>query len=139
MEMDEAFCPLYHHAVELIGRRWSAAIVRALMAGCTRFGQIREVVPALSDTMLAARLRELEDEGIVARQVSADRPPQVSYALTAKGAALKPAVVALTEWAERWVDPADVGRTRSTARTGSAARAASGARPPVTGARRRHG
>lgn len=137
MEMDEAFCPLYHHAVELIGRRWSAAIVRALMAGCTRFGQIREVVPALSDTMLAARLRELEDEGIVARQVSADRPPQVSYTLTAKGAALEPAVVALTEWAERWVDPADLDEGRPHGRAGAPAGSAPRPRRARTG--RSHG
>lgn len=109
MEIDEAFCPLYHHAVEVIGRRWSGAIVRAIMCGCTRFGQIRAVVPDLSDSMLSARLQELEREGIVVRSVDADRPPHVSYGLTAKGRELEVVIVALTDWAKRWVDPASVG------------------------------
>jgi DNA-binding HxlR family transcriptional regulator len=109
MEMNEAFCPLYHHAVEVIGRRWSGAIVRAVLAGCTRFGQIRETIPDLSDSMLSARLRELEEEEIVTRTVSGGHPPQVSYALTEKGRELEPVIVALTDWAERWLDPAAVG------------------------------
>ena len=109
VSIDEAFCPLYHHAVELVGRRWSGAIVRAVLAGRSRFGQIRQTIPDLSDSMLSARLQELEREGIVTRAVDSQRPPQVTYALTEKGRELEPIIVALTEWAERWVDPAEVG------------------------------
>lgn len=109
MEFDEAFCPLYHHAVEVVGRRWSGAIVRAIMAGCVRFGQIRQAIPDLSDSMLSTRLQELEQEGIVVRTVDGARPPHVTYTLTTKGRELEAAIVALTNWAVRWVDPRAVG------------------------------
>jgi|SRR5699024_4650824 len=124
MNLDEAFCPLYHHAVEVVGRRWSGAIVRAILAGCDRFGQIRETIPDLSDSMLSARLRDLEREGIVARTVDGDRPPQVTYTLTTKGRELEPAIVALTAWAERWVDPAEVGLDTHPHSTGTTSEAA---------------
>lgn len=106
MEIDEAFCPSYHHAVEVIGRRWSGAIIRALLAGHQRFGQIRSVIPGLSDAMLSTRLQELEAEGIVVRLVDDQRPPQVRYSLTDKGRELEPAIVALADWAEKWIDSA---------------------------------
>ena len=54
------FCPLYHRAIEIIGRRWTGAIVRALLAGNTRFSQICATVPGLSDRLLSERLKELE-------------------------------------------------------------------------------
>ena len=71
-----AFCPVYQRTVELIGRRWTGAILRALFSGVTRFSDLCETVPGLSDRMLAERLKELESEGIVRRTVilpSSDR------------------------------------------------------------------
>ena len=56
------FCPLYHRAIEIIGRRWTGAIIRALLAGDTRFTQIRSTIPGLSDRLLSERLKELEAE-----------------------------------------------------------------------------
>ena len=67
-------CPKYHRAVELIGRRWSGAIVRVLMNRTSRFGEIHAAIPGISDRLLAERLRELEREGIVSR-VHEDGPP----------------------------------------------------------------
>ena len=110
---DEAFCPAYHEAVELIGRRWSGAILRALMFGATRFGEIRGLVPDLTDKMLAARLKELEAEGLVRREVIPDTPVRIEYRLTDKGRDLEHAVAALSEWADRWIPdahPADPHR-----------------------------
>jgi DNA-binding HxlR family transcriptional regulator len=97
------FCPYYHHAVEIIGRRWTGAIVRALLAGATRFSEITAAVPGLSDRLCSERLKELEAEGIVARRVIADTPVRVEYHLTDKGAALVDAVAALSRWAATWV------------------------------------
>src|SRR5215204_3446621 len=57
-----AFCPRYHHAIELIGRRWSGAILRVLLDGPTRFSDITGAVPGLSDRLLSERLKELEAE-----------------------------------------------------------------------------
>jgi DNA-binding HxlR family transcriptional regulator len=97
------FCPRYHHAVELLGRRWNGAILRAMLAGRARYAEIRGAVPGLSDTLLSQRLDELEREGVVERTVIDDSPVRVEYHLTAKGAALEQAVAAISDWAEEWL------------------------------------
>jgi DNA-binding HxlR family transcriptional regulator len=99
------FCPLYHRAIEIIGRRWTGAIVRALLAGDTRFSQIRSTVPGLSDRLLSERLKELEAEGIVVRQVHSDPAVRIEYHLTEKGKALGAVVQSASAWAEEWLAP----------------------------------
>jgi DNA-binding HxlR family transcriptional regulator len=89
-----AICPRYHHAIELIGRRWNGAIVRILLD--------------ISDRMLAERLKELEAEQVVVRTVIPDTPVRVEYSLSARGRALEPTIRALSEWAEEWI-PAHSG------------------------------
>jgi DNA-binding HxlR family transcriptional regulator len=105
------FCPRYHRAVELVGRRWTGAIVRVLLSGPARFNTLRDAVPDLSDKMLAERLRELEAEDVVVRRVIPTTPVRVEYELTEKGRALEPIVAALARWAERWVEPAEAARS----------------------------
>jgi DNA-binding HxlR family transcriptional regulator len=107
----QVFCPRYHRAVEVLGRRWSGAIVRAMLAGATRFGEVREAIPYLSNRMLSERLKELEAEGIVERIVVPEKPVRVEYRLTEKGRALGPVVEAISAWADKWVDrePAGAG------------------------------
>jgi DNA-binding HxlR family transcriptional regulator len=100
---DRVFCSHYHHAVELIGRRWTGAIVRSMLHGSTRFSDLREGIPELSDRMLSQRLKELEAEGIVERRVSADTPVRIEYRLTAKGRELDRAVRVIEAWADEWV------------------------------------
>jgi len=97
------FCPQFHEAVELIGRRWSGAIIRALLSGSTRFTDIASTVPGLSDRLLSERLRELEQEGLVRRTVYPEVPVRVEYTLTEKGRALRPTLEALSEWADEWM------------------------------------
>src|SRR5689334_2609929 len=97
------FCPRFHHAVELIGRRWTGAIIRAMMPGSQCFNEILATVPGLSDRLLTERLRELESAGVVRRTVIAGPPVRVSYELTEAGCALEPVIEALSHWAERWV------------------------------------
>lgn len=94
-------CPRYHHAVELLGRRWTGAIVRVLLTGPARFCDIRDAVPQLSDRMLSERLKELEAEGIVTR--GADDATSMHYDLTRKGRDLEAAVAAIAHWAETWL------------------------------------
>ena len=96
-------CPLFHQAVELIGKRWTGAIVRVLTSKPARFVELREKVPELSDRLLSERLKELEDVGIVERVVAGDRPIAVSYRLTDKGRALEPALDAIGKWAVEWL------------------------------------
>lgn len=97
------FCPVYHRAIEIIGRRWTGAIVRALLAGDRRFCQIRSTVPGLSDRLLSERLKELELEGIVERLVQPDTPVRIEYRLTPKGEGLAAVVQSVSRWAEEWL------------------------------------
>lgn len=97
-------CPRYHKAVELIGRRWTGAIISAMLTGGTRYHELRDAVPDISDRMLAERLRELESEGVVLRHVFPTTPVRVEYELTEKGRALEAAIAAIGKWAEQWVD-----------------------------------
>ncbi len=109
----DGFCPHFHHAVELVGRRWTGVILRALLQGATRFSDVAAAVPDLSDRMLAERLKELEAEGIVTRTVVPETPVRVEYGLTAKGRALEAAFSAIAEWAGAWLAGgrgADAGR-----------------------------
>lgn len=103
-EFSERFCPRYQRAVEIVGRRWSGAILRAMLAGASRFGEIQEAIPALSNRMLSERLRELEAEGIVERVVTPERPVRVEYRLTEKGRSLNEVVEALSRWSQDWIE-----------------------------------
>lgn len=97
-----AFCPVYHHAMELIGKRWTGAILRALLSGATRFSDVTAAIPGLSDRLLSERLKELEAEGIVVRTVTPSTPVKVAYDLTDKGRALNDVIAAVSMWAEEW-------------------------------------
>jgi DNA-binding HxlR family transcriptional regulator len=95
-------CSLYHHAIELIGKRWTGAILLVLMDGACHFSQVRDLVPEISDRLLSERLKELESEGIVERRVIDGAPVRVEYSLTPKGRALEPVVHQLKAWAHEW-------------------------------------
>ncbi len=97
-------CPLYHEAVELVGRRWTGAILRVLMDGPMRFSEIAQSVPELSDRLLSERVKELEARGIVCRTVIPGPPVRVEYSLSEMGQELKPALSELQRWANRWLD-----------------------------------
>lgn len=95
-------CQVYHHAIEIIGRRWTGAVLFVLGEGPRRFCELREAIPEISDRLLTERLKELEEEGIVVREVGSGRPIQVIYRLTPKGEALQPVLKTLQEWAHAW-------------------------------------
>src|SRR5690606_16176543 len=95
-------CPKYHAAIELVGRRWTGAILSAMLMGATRFPDIIHAVPGLSDRLLSERLKELEQAEIVERIVHPETPVRIEYKLTQKGHELNTAVTALSDWAARW-------------------------------------
>lgn len=95
-------CPDFHAAIELIGKRWTGAIVSALTERPMRFGELRKAIPGLSDRLLSQRLRELEEEGLVEREVEAGTPVRVTYSLTEMGIGLGPALAELKSWAKQW-------------------------------------
>ncbi len=97
-------CPLYHEAVELVGRRWTGAILRVLMDGPLRFSEVAQAIPELSDRLLSERMKELESRGIVQRTVVPGPPLRVRYELSRMGHELEPALSELQSWARRWLD-----------------------------------
>jgi len=100
-----ALCAQFHQAIELIGKRWTGAIVYLLLRSSCRFATLRDAIPDITDRMLSERLQELEQEGIVERTVIPESPVRVEYSLTAKGRALATAVDAVSDWAHKWGQP----------------------------------
>lgn len=96
-------CSRFHRASELIGRRWTGAIIFVLLRSSCRFATLRDAIPEITDRMLSDRLQELEGEGIVARTVVPETPVRVEYSLTKKGRALARAIDAIADWAHKWV------------------------------------
>ena len=99
-----ALCTRFHRASELIGRRWTGAIIFVLLKSRCRFAVLRDAIPDITDRMLSDRLHELELEGIVERTVIPETPVRVEYALTKKGGALASAIDAIVDWAHKWSD-----------------------------------
>ena len=125
-------CPRFHRASELIGRRWTGAIIYVLLRSTCRFAALREAIPQITDRMLSGRLQELEQEGIVARRVVPETPIRVEYDLTRKGRALAGVMDAISTWAEKFgaAEPVSAPAPR-------AASTRSGDRGRTTSARRR--
>lgn len=98
-------CPRYEHAIQILGKRWTGLLLKALIDGPKRFCELTSLVEGLSDRVLSDRLRELEAEGIVTRVVYPQIPVRVEYELTEKGHAFKPVIEAIQTWAEQWVSP----------------------------------
>jgi len=92
----------FQRSLELIGKRWSGAVLRALMGAPIRFNQLLTGIPGISDRVLTERLRELESESLVERLVDPGPPVRVSYRLTAAGRSLAPVFAAVDVWAGRW-------------------------------------
>ncbi len=98
----DEMCPRYERAVQILGKRWTAMIVRVLLPRPRRFGEIGSTIGGLSDRLLSERLKELESCGIVQRSVFPDTPVRIEYALTDKGHELQHVVVAIQRWANSW-------------------------------------
>jgi len=96
-------CSRFHQAVELIGGRWTGAIIQALLRGKTRYAALKAAIPDITDRMLSERLRFLETEGLVTRQVLPESPVRVEYELTDKGRSLESALAEIGNWANRWI------------------------------------
>ena len=96
-------CARFHRAVELIGGRWTGAIIQTLLQGKTRYALIKAAIPDITDRMLSERLRSLESEELVTRRVVPDSPVRVEYELTEKGRSLQRSLNEIGAWAERWI------------------------------------
>lgn len=92
------FCPLAQ-AAQLLCERWTLLVVRELIAGSTRFSELKRGVPQMSPTLLSSRLSQLVDAGVVSRK---GRRGSYSYELTSAGLELRPAIEILGAWGHRW-------------------------------------
>ena len=99
-----ALCARFHRASELIGRRWTGAIIFVLLKSRCRFATLRDAIPEITDRMLSDRLQELEAEGILERTVIPETPIRVEYDLTKKGRALAAAIDSIADWAHKWTE-----------------------------------
>jgi DNA-binding HxlR family transcriptional regulator len=111
-ETEGTVCEHFQRAAEILGRRWNPQVIRVLLYGPARFGELRERVPGISDNLLSERLKWLEAEGIVLRTVRGSRPVLIEYSLTESGAGLGKAIDALAEWAEQFA----IGKTPAAVR-----------------------
>ncbi len=115
-------CSRFHRAIELIGSRWTGAILQTLFQGRTRYAYIKAAVPDITDRMLSERLRSLETEGLVLRTVVPESPVRVEYELTSKGRELQKALREIANWAERWISLPDENEQEATRKSRSTQR-----------------
>jgi len=102
--VDTKMCPKFESAFEILGKRWTGLIIRALLSGCHRFGDMSDMIPQMSDRMLVERLKELEAADIVMRTVYPETPVRIEYELTQKGRDLSAVMDQVQRWADKWVD-----------------------------------
>jgi DNA-binding HxlR family transcriptional regulator len=96
-------CPKFEKAMEILSKRWTGLIVHQLLPGPQRFVRIENSLPNLSGKVLSERLRELETEGIIRRDVYPDTPVRIEYQLTDKGYALAPLFGHIEKWSQDWI------------------------------------
>lgn len=104
MRYNENICLRYQHAIEMLSKRWTALILKVMLAGPLRFSELAEQLGVVSDRMLSERLKDLEQEGVVERRVVPETPVRVEYSLTEKGLALAPVIESIETWGNEWVE-----------------------------------
>ena len=92
-------CPV-ETTLMLIGDKWKVLILRDLMPGTKRFGELKRSIGSVSQKVLTSQLRDMEEKGLVSRRVYAEVPPRVEYSLTELGRSLKPILDAMWIWGE---------------------------------------
>ncbi len=103
--MDLSICPKFERAINLLSQRWTGLIIYALLEGPKRFCQIETSI-GISGRVLSQRLKELEKEGIIKREVYPETPVRIEYSLTDKGKALEPLIREIEKWSQQWLaDP----------------------------------
>jgi DNA-binding HxlR family transcriptional regulator len=102
-----AVCPV-EVALSIVGGKWKLQIVYCLLSGTKRFGELRRLILGATQQMLTLQLRELEQAGIIYRQVYAQVPPKVEYSLTESGRSLEPIVHQIHAWGEWYCDQNDI-------------------------------
>lgn len=94
-------CPV-ETTLGLIGDKWKVLILRDLLPGTKRFGELKKSIGSVSQKVLTAQLRDMEESGLVSRRVYAEVPPRVEYSLTPLGQSLRPILDAMQQWGEAY-------------------------------------
>ncbi|MGG3466279.1 helix-turn-helix domain-containing protein [Neobacillus pocheonensis] len=102
-ETQDKVCSKVEESYNIIGKKWMGLIIHTLMEEPKRFSEIHAYIPDLSKRMLNERMKELENCGIVLRNVITDRPVRTEYSLTKKGTELGRALKTVDEWADKWL------------------------------------
>lgn len=108
MEKTLPACPV-EATLTLIGDRWKVLILRDLMEGTRRFGELKKSLGGITQKVLTANLRQMEDTGLLTRKVYAEVPPRVEYTLTELGYSLKPVLDAMQSWGEAYKNKSENG------------------------------
>ncbi len=106
-QQKEPVCPV-EMTLSIVGGRWKLPIVYRLLSGTKRFGELRRLIPDATQQMLTMQLRELEQMGILHRQVYAQVPPKVEYSLTELGRSLEPIILQIYAWGEWYCNQNDI-------------------------------
>lgn len=101
-EVDEILLKV-HKTFDIVGKKWNGMIIYVLMSGPKRFSELHSSIPSLSKRMLNERMKELEEEEVVVRHVTNDRPVRIEYTLTKKGHELGKALEPISKWAIKWI------------------------------------
>jgi DNA-binding HxlR family transcriptional regulator len=100
--MSDQICPKFEYAVQLLNKRWTGLIVYQLLSGPTRFNELQQSI-GVSSKVLSERLKYLEHEAIIKRNVYPEVPVRIEYDLTKKGRSLEPILKEIHNWADQWV------------------------------------
>jgi DNA-binding HxlR family transcriptional regulator len=97
-------CPKFEKAISLLSQRWSALVIYQLLSGSQRFTEIQSAI-GISGKVLSDRLKDLEHQGVVKREVIPETPVIIEYSLTEKGRSLEPVLREIESWSQLWVKP----------------------------------
>lgn len=101
--LDTSICPRFEKAMNLLSQRWTGLIIYQLLLGPQRFCTIEESI-GISGRMLSERLKVLEQEGIVERNVYPETPVRIEYSLTEKGRSLEAVLKKIEHWSQNWIE-----------------------------------
>lgn len=101
--MDKSICPRFEKAMSILSQRWTGMIIYQLLTGPQRFCNIESSI-GISGRVLSERLKDLENEGIVKREVYPETPVRIEYSLSEKGLALEPLMREIEKWSQSWLE-----------------------------------
>lgn len=101
--MDKSICPRFEKTMSLLGQRWIGLIIYQLLSGPQRFCHMEAAI-GISGKVLSDRLKELENEGIIKREIYPETPVRIEYSLTDKGLAFEPIMKNIEHWSQTWLE-----------------------------------